>query len=278
MKCETRLARAASLARRRKAAPRPAVVAFVSSWRSTPCGYGSFEGGDGRLQGFTASARSSSFEGDRESRQGAQVVNRQPRSGRVPSGSGRRAVLRAAGFLGWLSSKPFVWSFRAASPIMGDGEAFRALSESVALIPGPLGIVVRRAVYRQVLTRVGEGVTVGFGTILAHRTIELGDHAYIGRYCLLGDVRVGDRALIADFVRVVSGTHGTDIGMSIRDQDTVYTTIHVGADCWLANGALVLASVGEGAVVGAGSVVTRDIADGVVVAGNPARTLRQRGE
>jgi virginiamycin A acetyltransferase len=168
--------------------------------------------------------------------------------------------------------------FRASSPLLGTDVAFRALSESIALVPGPVGIIVRRAVYSQLLARVGTGVSIGFGTIIAHRTVELGDNVYVGRYCLLGNVRIGDDCLVADYVRMVTGTHGTEPTAKIREQDITYATIHIGEDCWLANGAIVLADVGAHSVIGAGSVVTREVSEGLIVAGNPARTIRARVE
>jgi virginiamycin A acetyltransferase len=199
-------------------------------------------------------------------------------AGRRASGASRtpRPVVDVAEVVARLVAAVFVLRFRVLERAMAGGDAFRAVSESLALLPGPLGIAIRRAAYGRLLSHVGRGVSIGFGTVIAHRTTELADDVYVGRYCLLGDVRIGEGTLVADFVRVVSGVHGTDPERPIREQASTYTTIHVGADCWLANGALVLADVGARSVVGAGSVVTRPVAEGTVVAGNPARVLRLR--
>lgn len=63
------------------------------------------------------------------------------------------------------------------------------------------------------------------------------------------------------------GTQGPEYGKPIK----------IGADCWFGGNCIVLpgVTIGKGAVVGAGSVVTRDVPDFAVVAGNPARVLKQ---
>ena len=84
----------------------------------------------------------------------------------------------------------------------------------------------------------------------------------------------GDGAKIASRVSILSGRHqhhpaGGEAGMTVPS----FSPIAIGARCWIGERAVVMASVGAAAVVGAGSVVVRDVPDGVTVAGNPARLI-----
>jgi galactoside O-acetyltransferase len=56
--------------------------------------------------------------------------------------------------------------------------------------------------------------------------------------------------------------------------------IHIGKNCWLGAGVVVLpgVTIGDNSVIGAGSIVTKDIPSGVVAVGNPCRVLREVGE
>jgi acetyltransferase-like isoleucine patch superfamily enzyme len=66
--------------------------------------------------------------------------------------------------------------------------------------------------------------------------------------------------------------------MLIREQGHDHRVIEIGPDVWVGASATIIASIGEGAVVGANSVVTRPVPARAVVAGTPARILRRRGE
>jgi acetyltransferase-like isoleucine patch superfamily enzyme len=85
--------------------------------------------------------------------------------------------------------------------------------------------------------------------------------------------------LIGSAVHVPSGrhTHGTaDRSTPIREQEGERTLVRIGEGAWIGSAAIVMADVGRHSVVGAGSVVTKPIPDGVVAAGAPARIIRQR--
>jgi acetyltransferase-like isoleucine patch superfamily enzyme len=80
-------------------------------------------------------------------------------------------------------------------------------------------------------------------------------------------------------VHVTSGrhTHGTaETSTPIREQEGERTLVRIGEGAWIGSAAVVMADVGRHSVVGAGSVVTKPIPDGVVAAGVPARVIRQR--
>jgi len=191
----------------------------------------------------------------------------------------KRIAKKSAQALACVAAWPLVLRFRIHAALFGRARSCAAVSERASRWSGLFGQYVRRALFRQVLAFVGRDVVIGFGTILSKPSAELGDGVYIGSYCVLGDVRIGPDTLIADHVCIPSGSqqHGIDrLDVPVREQPGRYRTIHIGCDCWIGAGSVVLADVGDHCVVAAGSVVTRPVADYQIVAGNPARPIGDR--
>jgi acetyltransferase-like isoleucine patch superfamily enzyme len=111
--------------------------------------------------------------------------------------------------------------------------------------------------------------------------IILGDSVWIGQNSILEgqDIELEDRVILAPFVHIVGNDHIRDpeektISLSAAAKSA---PIRLKRNCWIGSGAKVLKSVcvGECAIVGSGSVVTRDVADLETVAGVPARALNK---
>jgi maltose O-acetyltransferase len=75
-----------------------------------------------------------------------------------------------------------------------------------------------------------------------------------------------------------TANHEIAPGRAIVDQGWVERPVEIGADCWIGMGVCILpgAQLGDGSVVGAGSVVTGELDPGSIAVGNPARTIRTR--
>jgi putative colanic acid biosynthesis acetyltransferase WcaF len=99
----------------------------------------------------------------------------------------------------------------------------------------------------------------------------IGEHAYIYN---LGPVKVGSKTTISQRAHLCAGTHD----YSKSELPLLTPEIRVGNQAWVCADAFVAGGVvvGEGAVVGARSVVVRDVEPWTVVAGNPARELKKR--
>jgi maltose O-acetyltransferase len=128
----------------------------------------------------------------------------------------------------------------------------------------------------------GEGTWVdrlcNFGS---GRGLSLGTNSNIGkRAWLLGDVTIGDDVVMAPEVIAISSNHEfADTTIPIRLQgQTQSRPIFVGNDVWLGARCIILPGVrvGDHAIVGAGSVVTKDVEPWAIVGGNPARLIRRR--
>ena len=112
--------------------------------------------------------------------------------------------------------------------------------------------------------------------------LTLGRYIYIGPNCVInaqGDVSLGDGTILGPEVVILSSSHDYKQG-SLLPYD-VYDSqrpVEIGRGVWLGYRAMVCPGVriGDGAVVGMGAVVTRDVASGEVVGGNPAKVLSRR--
>ena len=108
--------------------------------------------------------------------------------------------------------------------------------------------------------------------------IHLGQRVYFNFNCVVLDVcevRIGEFTMFGPSVQLYTATHPLNAAQR-RDRE-FGKPIDIGRDCWIGGGAVVLPGVkiGDKTVIGAGSVVTRDVPSGVVAAGNPCRVLRE---
>jgi acetyltransferase-like isoleucine patch superfamily enzyme len=195
-------------------------------------------------------------------------------------------------------------------------------------MPGALGLVLRRRLYRAILGKAGRGVVIGRsvtlrgpgkihlgdgvaldehieisargdrarvsigagslisrGTIMHTRdgVIDIGPESSLGTHCRLGttgEIRIGRWALFAAGCTIGGEEHPSDdpsIPM-VKRPPVSKGGVTIGEDVWLGFRVIVLDGVriGRGAIVGAGSVVTRDIPDLAVAVGTPARVVRMR--
>ena len=163
------------------------------------------------------------------------------------------------------------------------------------MLPAPLRWSFQRlqrlyAVRKNV--RIGARVHIGVGTTLwAPTDLTVADGVYIGKYCTIEcDGEIGRGVMLGNQVGLI-GRYDHDytvVGRTIRNApwigDADYTgagrgqRIVVGDDVWLGFGSIVLSGVeiGRGAIVAAGSVVTKDVTAYAIVAGVPARVVAWR--
>ncbi len=110
---------------------------------------------------------------------------------------------------------------------------------------------------------LGKNVYANFGATFVDDT-----HIYIGDYTMLGP-------------NVTIATAGHPIDAYLRQRSLQYNLpVRIGKNCWLGAGVIVMpgVTIGDNTVIGAGSIVTKDIPANVVAVGNPCRVLREVGE
>jgi maltose O-acetyltransferase len=137
----------------------------------------------------------------------------------------------------------------------------------------------RRAILRRLFGRGGDTVWMQPPFFCDYGTnIELGERVFFNFSCVVLDVcrvRVGDYTLFGPGVQILTPMH--PMNAELRRREEYGQPIDIGADVWVGGGALILPGVriGSRTVIGAGSVVTRDVPDGVLAAGNPCRVIRE---
>jgi acetyltransferase-like isoleucine patch superfamily enzyme len=131
---------------------------------------------------------------------------------------------------------------------------------------------------------VGDNVTIDTGARLHAAnsgTLRVGDRVGIGPYNIFNafdDLSIGDDTMFGPFININCADHGMELGRPMREQYGTYGPVTIGRDCWL--GAMVVVTrgvtIGDGAVIGAGSVVTQDIPPNTIAAGVPCCTIKER--
>lgn len=139
---------------------------------------------------------------------------------------------------------------------------------------------------------IGKNFHAGRGVVLwAKNGIRIGRNFYIGRYSQIEcDAQIGDDVILANNVALVGRYDhhyqqpGTAIRLASQIRDADYdwkglrSVVTIGNDVWVGYGSIILSgvSIGEGSIIAAGSVVTKDVPEYSIVAGNPARKIADR--
>src|SRR3954465_13410720 len=137
----------------------------------------------------------------------------------------------------------------------------------------------RRRILRELFGAGGESVRSTPPSYCDYGSnILLGERVFFNFNCVVLDVcrvTVGDFALFGPSVQIYTATH--PMNAELRRKQEFAKPIDIGSDVWVGGGAIICPGVKIGSknVIGAGSVVTRDIPDGVFAAGNPCRVIRE---
>lgn len=137
----------------------------------------------------------------------------------------------------------------------------------------------KKAIIKKILGKTGENVHVeppfhcDYGI-----NIEVGENFYANYNLVVLDVakvKIGNNVLIAPNVGIYTAGHPIDLEM--RKHVEFGISITIGNDVWIGGNVVILPGVhiGNGCVIGAGSVVTKDIPDNVVAVGNPCKVIRK---
>lgn len=139
------------------------------------------------------------------------------------------------------------------------------------------GFIVRR------FAKAGKKINIGLGSRV-HRSVRIGDYSSIGSRSLVGrDVSLGDYVMMGPECMFYTTTHNcnsTKVPMCRQGERSsgsidIGNDVRIGARVIFPHGGI---KVGNGTIIGAGSVVTHDVPDFAIVAGNPARIIKYRNK
>ncbi|MBR5285821.1 MAG: sugar O-acetyltransferase [Clostridia bacterium] len=145
----------------------------------------------------------------------------------------------------------------------------------------PSEVNKRFALLKEMFASFGEDsyIETPFHANWAGKKVHIGKSVYANFNLTLvddGEIFIDDYVMIAPNVTICTGSHPID--PELREKIVQYNLpVHIKRNAWIGAGSVILpgVTIGENSVVGAGSVVTRDIPDNVVAVGNPCKVLRE---
>jgi len=147
----------------------------------------------------------------------------------------------------------------------------------------PGGAVIKAIRYyfcKGLFKSCGRGVNIGSGAHIPFHKVEIGKNSSIGQCARLGAVRIGDNVMMGPDVIILSRNHifGNRLVPMGEQGATEDNPVVISDDVWIAARAIILPGVhiGKGAIVAAGAVVSKDVPEYAIVAGNPARVIKHR--
>lgn len=151
-------------------------------------------------------------------------------------------------------------------------------------IIGDLCNRIRRLCCKHVFKQTGKKVNIQPNVYFGNgATLVIGNYSGLGENCRIQqvDLSIGDYVMMAHDVQIIGGGHGyadTDKPMALQESKS-RSSLVIGDDVWIGARVTILGNakrIGKGAIIGAGSVVTKPVPDYAIVADNPAQVIKYR--
>lgn len=130
--------------------------------------------------------------------------------------------------------------------------------------------------------RIGNDVRINIYSKKKEKELFIGEGCYIGNRCTFlvgGKMEIGRDVLIASDVAIVSENHSInpEIPIEYKHQELCFEPVKIGDGCWIGEKVIILpgVSIGNKSIIGAGSVVTKDVPEYCIAVGNPAKVIKK---
>jgi acetyltransferase-like isoleucine patch superfamily enzyme len=156
---------------------------------------------------------------------------------------------------------------------------FLGWGEFLSLIPGPPGIFIRGAFYKQTLKKSHSSLIVMFGGHITKMETELEPNVIIAGHTTVGLAKIGEGTALGNHVALISGRRQhnfDDPDQGLFAVEESFEKIVIGNNAFIGDHSTVMANIGERALIGAGSVVVKEIPAYSMAVGNPARVIKDR--
>lgn len=140
---------------------------------------------------------------------------------------------------------------------------------------------IRYVMVKNFIDKCGKNLKIQTNVLISPR-VEIGNDVEINENVRIrANVKIGNNVLIAPNVQLISINHEyKDITVPIMNQGEKKGRIEIGDDVWIGTAAIILPNVklSQGAIIGAGAVVTKDVPEYAIVGGNPAKIIKHRNQ
>lgn len=161
----------------------------------------------------------------------------------------------------------------------------RFLPKSTFPLMGSISKKIRRFICKRIFNQAGTELNVEKGVYFGNgKNIRVGNNVGFGKNLkiLNRNLNIGDELMMGEDVLILGGKHNferIDIPMGKQGVSNEKTLLKINDDVWIGSRVIILPGckeIGKGVIIGAGSVVTKDIPDYAIVGGNPARVIKFR--
>jgi maltose O-acetyltransferase len=142
---------------------------------------------------------------------------------------------------------------------------------------------IRGFLCRGIFKSAGKNINIEHGAYFGSgRDIEIGNNSGLGFNCrVYGPLKIGNDVMMGPDVMIFTQNHKTErLDIPMRLQTAPKEPVYIGDDVWIGARVIILPGrkIGEGVIIGAGAVVTKDVPDYAVVGGNPAKVIKFRNK